>query len=209
MSYGYWRVSEPRPSVPPFSRLHSWLSWADAPRTADLIFVLAGRMSRKEFAFELFQKGLSNRILLSVGRFEIRRFSKMSLPVPIDLLALAQTVPPPERHFFVHFQGQSVQVRHVFPHRFGTLTEICAFASWLTHNIEVRSVLLVSSASHLRRIRLCCRALMPGTLRLSFLAAPEADSSAGASLVADVKELTKLCYYWVLLKSPTKVERFL
>jgi hypothetical protein len=53
--------------------------------------------------------------MFSVGRFEIRRFSKMRLPVPLDLLKLAQGVPPPERHYFAFFEGQEVRVEHVPP----------------------------------------------------------------------------------------------
>jgi hypothetical protein len=61
-----------------FPRLHAWLSPADAPQSADLIFVLAGRVYRKEYALDLFRQGLAPRILFSVSRFEIRRFSKMA-----------------------------------------------------------------------------------------------------------------------------------
>ena len=89
-------------------RLRAWLSPVDTPRKADLIFVLAGRMHRKECALELFREGLAPRILLSVGRFEIRRFSKMALPASLDLLKLAQAVPPSQRHYFVFFEGEEV-----------------------------------------------------------------------------------------------------
>ena len=89
-------------------RLRVWLSPVDTPRKADLIFVLAGRMHRKECALELFREGLAPRILLSVGRFEIRCFSKMALPVLLDLLKLAQDVPTPPRHYFVFFEGEEV-----------------------------------------------------------------------------------------------------
>jgi hypothetical protein len=89
-------------------RLRAWLSPVDTPRKADVIFVLAGRMHRKECALELFRQGLAPRILLSVGRFEIRRFSKMALPASLDVLKLAEAVPPSQRHYFVFFEGEEV-----------------------------------------------------------------------------------------------------
>jgi uncharacterized SAM-binding protein YcdF (DUF218 family) len=183
-------------------RLRSWLSPVDAPRSADLIFVLAGGMHRKEYALQLFRQGLAPRILFSVSRFEIRRFSKMALPVSLDLLKLAQEVPPPQRHYFAFFEGQQVRTEHVLPGRFGTLTEIDALARWLSENPNIGSVLIVSSDSHLRRIRMCCRSLLNPRLELAFLAAPlpPEESSDFASAKEDLMELFKLAIYWVLLK---------
>jgi uncharacterized SAM-binding protein YcdF (DUF218 family) len=201
-------------------RLRDWLSPVDAPRSADLIFVLAGRVYRKDYALELFRRGLAPRILLSVGRFEIRRFSKMALPVPLDLLKLAQDVPPPQRHYFAFFEGQQVRTQHVLPGRFGTLTEIEALARWLSERPEIRSVLIVSSGAHLRRIRMCCRSLLNVNIRLAFLAAPltlseqhlaepveqqqdypqPEGSSRFATAKEDLIELFKLAIYWILLK---------
>ncbi len=184
-------------------RLRDWLSPVDAPRSADLIFVLAGRVYRKDYALELFRQGLAPRILFSVGRFEIRRFSKMALPVPLDLLKLAQEVPPPQRHYFAFFEGQQVRTQHVLPGRFGTLTEIESLARWLSERPEIHSVLIVSSGTHLRRIRMCCRSLLNVNIRLAFLAAPltlSEQSSGFASAKEDLMELFKLAIYWTLLK---------
>ena len=139
----------------------------DSPRSADLVFVLAGGMYRKEYALDLFRQGLAPRILFSVGRFEIRRFSKMALPVPLDLLKLAQEVPPPQRHYFAFFEGQQVRTEHVLPGRFGTLTEIDALARWLSDNPNIGSVLVVSSDSHLRRIRMCCHSFLEPEAKIS------------------------------------------
>ena len=207
-------------SSPRVPRLRAWLSTRDTPCSADLIFVLAGRMHRKVYGLELFRQELAQRILFSVGRFEIRRFSKMALPVSLDLLKIAQEVPPPQRHYFVCFQGQEVRVEHVLPGRFGTLTEIAALARWLEANPEVRSINVISSANHLRRIRMCCRSLLKGNPKLAFLAAPlnmtqaplpvatdapdeHTLSEEGAltpTLKGDLWELFKLAIYWVLLK---------
>jgi uncharacterized SAM-binding protein YcdF (DUF218 family) len=202
------------------SRLHAWLSPADLPRPADLLFILAGRVHRKEYALELSRQGLAPQLLFSVGRFEIRRFSKMDLPVSLDLLKLAQELPPPQRHYFVLFNRSAVQVEHVPPVRFGTLTEIEALARWLETHPEIRSILVISSAAHLRRIRMCCRALLSPKMEVTFLASPSSlpQSGGGAnpsqsaaaskpgdapdtgSMATDLQELLKLFVYWILLK---------
>jgi hypothetical protein len=172
-----------------------------------MIFVLAGRVSRKEYGLEIFREGLAPSILFSVARFEIRRFSKMTLPVPLDLLKLAQDFPPPLRHFFVLFERHSVQVEHVLPGRFGTLTEIESLARWLKVNPQIHSLLIISSPTHLRRLRLCCRYLLGAKYALALIAAPRSTSSSqeepqGVTRSADAAllELFKVLLYWALLK---------
>jgi len=191
---------------PPCSRLHPWLSPSEPPRPADLIFVLAGGMDRKNYAFELFRQSLAPAALFSVGRFEIRRFSKMALPVPLDLLEIAQPVPPPQRHYFVFFRGHTVHAERIPVQRFGTLTEVRALAGWLAQHPEIRSLLVVSTEAHLRRIRLCCRALLPQELHVTYVAAPPVhlrtpeQGAPPPGRKADLRELLKLFVYWILLK---------
>lgn len=189
------------------AHLSAWLSCADPLCPADMIFVLAGRLSRKEYGLEIFHGGLAPSILFSIARFEIRRFSKMPLPVPLDLLKLAQDFPPPHRHFFVLFEGRNVQVEHILPGRFGTLTEIESLARWLKINPRIHSVLIISSTTHLRRLRLCCRSLLGAKYALALAAAPSSSSSseeepqdATRSTVAALLELFKVLLYWTLLK---------
>ena len=186
--------------------LNEWLSDADPVRSADAIFVLAGRENRKQYALELFHQGLAPRILLSVARFEIRRFSKLQLPVPLDLLKIAGDVPPPERHFFVLFEDGGVEVKHVRPKRFGTLTEIESLARWLHKNPRISSLLIISTGTHLRRIRLCCQALLAKDVDVTLIAAPDSPSGANTSGDSAIKgtgtaliELSKVLLYSVLL----------
>ena len=170
-------------------------------QNADLIFVLAGREYRKRFGLDLFNQELAPRILLSVARFEIRRFSKLSLPVPVDLLDLASNVPPPQRHFFVLFERQQVQVEHVRPGRLGTLTEIQALAHWLADHPEIHSLLIVSSEGHLRRITLCCQYLLDSRVTVELIASPNTDSGKRESKtpIAVLVELLKVLFYRALL----------
>lgn len=194
-----------RPKTSRFS-LRGWLSRADAPRPADLIFVLAGQVNRKGYALELYRDGFAPRLLFSVGRFEIRRFSKTLLPVPLDLLKIAQELPAPQRHYFVFFEGQQVQAQHVPPKRFGTLTEIEALATWLKANPRIRSLLIITSGTHLQRVRMCCRALLPPQIEFAVLSAPDSpspatsDPSETSNSAAKIgKELVKILVYWTLL----------
>jgi len=155
------------------ARLYDWLACADSVADGDLIFAVAGRESRKMFALELFSQGRAPKLLLSVGRFEIRRFAKLPLPVSLDLLSIAAPIPAPTRHFFVSFEAAKSAVGFVrLRGRFGTLREIQAFAAWLKDRPNINSVLVVSSASHLRRVRMCCRAFLPRRLQFRMLAEP-------------------------------------
>lgn len=163
-------------------------------------------MSRKHYALQLFREGLAPRLLFSVGRFEIRRFSKMPLPSPLDLLKQAQDRPPQQRHYFVLFQDKECHVEHVQPRRFGTLTEIATLGGWLVAHPEVRSLVVISNANHLRRIRMCCQALLPHGPRITLLPVPnsyldphEPQPSGMPSTISDLLELFKILVYRVLL----------
>lgn len=168
------------------------------------MFVLAGADDRKLYALELYSEGIAPKLLFSVARFDIRRFSRMLLPVPLNLLEIAAPTPAPLRHFFVLFAGGSVEVEYVRPKRLGTLTEVAALAGWLERHPDVQSIALLSNRIHLRRIRLCCRTVLPRTLRIAFIASPA--SSAGHPVKrlektrAALLELAKLIGYWIALR---------
>src|SRR5271165_4873041 len=155
------------------SRLYDWLAESDLCQKADVIFVLAGRENRKHFALRLFHEGWAPTLLLSVGRFEIRRFSDLDLPKSVDLLALASATEPRHRHYFVTFGSGKPSARSISLSPFGTLREILAFSEWLRENRGIRSVTIVSSGFHLKRVRICCERLLPAGTRLNFLAVPD------------------------------------
>lgn len=138
-----------------------------------LIFVLAGLESRKTRALRLYREGWATRLLLSVGRFEIRRFANLDLPQPVDLVPLASSIDPPKRHFFVCFSEGSVAVKTIPVGNWGTMTEIQALARWLDDDERVKKLIVISSWYHLPRVRLCCRELLAPGLTCEFLSAPE------------------------------------
>jgi hypothetical protein len=97
-------------------------------------------------------------------------------------------------------------VEHVPPRQFGTLTEIASLARWLDANPEVQSLILISHETHLRRIRMCCRSLLPRGAEVVLLAVPESfsdatdqQSSAMQSMGRDLLEFFKILVYGVLL----------
>jgi hypothetical protein len=140
---------------------------------ADLIFVLAGLESRKRLGLQLFRENFAPRLLLSVGRFELRKLPNLNPPVPVNLLELASPIPPQQRHFFVCYEADTVSAQPIPVGRFGTFTEMDALAVWLRERPGIRSILVVSSAAHIPRIRMCCRALLPRRLRIRFVEVPE------------------------------------
>jgi uncharacterized SAM-binding protein YcdF (DUF218 family) len=179
--------------------LLDWLARADPVAPADAIFVLAGQKSRKLFAIRLLEQGIAPRVLFSVGRFEIRRFPELGLPQTIDLLQIAQSIPPPQRHFFVLFENQQFTVQRIPVKTLGTLSEIDALADWLLAHPEISSLLVVSSSSHLRRLRMCCRRLLRRNVRCSFVATPEESGNNGSNHKTILLECFKIACYLVLL----------
>ena len=154
------------------SKLYDWLARSDASQGSDLIFVLAGRECRKHFGLKIFAEGWASTLLLSVGRFEIREFAQYRLRVPTDLVALASSISPERRHFFVAVREADVEMELIPWRHFGTWREIRALAEWLRSHETVRSLTVVSSGFHLRRVRWCCRALLPSEITARFLAVP-------------------------------------
>ena len=99
---------------------------------ADLIFAIAGRPQRKVHALELFRSGYAPRLLLSFGRFELRRARELDLPALVDLVVAARAIPALQLHFFVLFDGAGAHVGPVRRRRFGTWNELRAdgHADW-------------------------------------------------------------------------------
>ena len=179
--------------------LQSWVDREDGAAKVDLLFVLAGLQSRKEYALTLLQKGYASQILFSVGRFEIRRFSQLGLAGAPDLVAMAKSIPPPKRHFFVFYRNSQFDVKRIPRRGLGTLSEIDALADWIALHPEISSLALVSSGQHLFRVRLCCRSLLPPKLKTYFLEVPS-ESSAPRESDSEEPRMGQLGVFYELLK---------
>lgn len=90
--------------------------------------------------------------------------------------------------------------------RFGTLSEIRALGRWLESRPHIASLVVVSSGPHLRRVRACCRALLPTRLQLHFVPTPDDGWLTRSnwwrnrySRALVVKEIGKLLVYRLVL----------
>ncbi len=126
----------------------------DPVSSCDLIFVLAGRPERKSYGLKLFREGIAPRLILSVGRSEVRQTAAL-VPEGPELIAIRDKTPPAERHFWVDLADGRTTVSLARLQRIGTFEELKALASWLDSQPPAR-IALVSTSIHLRRIRYCC-----------------------------------------------------
>ncbi|MCI0423020.1 MAG: YdcF family protein [Acidobacteria bacterium] len=151
-------------------RLYDYLNIGTPAQKADCIFVLAGRQERKIFGIDLWRQGCAPELILSVGRFEWRKFYELGLPADGGLKGLVEQTRPVHRHFFVRLTGQDASCRWVQPGWFGTWREAKALAEFMEHH-PVRSILTISDAVHLRRVAVAFRRAFQGqAVRLAFVA---------------------------------------
>jgi hypothetical protein len=195
------KTKNPLPPWSPLTWIHNWLAQGGTATEADLIFVLAGDQGRKLYAVDLFHQGRAPRLLLSVGRFEIRRYAQLPLTDSVNLLQIAAPVPPPQRHFFVWVEARAVRVERIAVGRLGTFREIKALGERLLERPEIKSVLIVSSGFHLRRVRSCCRALLPRQTQVRFHGVPHEGTwwQSGRTRVLVLLEFAKIPCYEVVL----------
>jgi hypothetical protein len=125
----------------------------DAGQPADLIFVMAGRMERKQFGLELFRAGISPRLVLSVGRFEVRKMRSLGLEGFDELIMLRDQTRPEERHFFMNVDASGVRIERARLPLCNTYGEALGFRRYL-EQVKVRRVIVVSTDVHLRRVSL-------------------------------------------------------
>jgi len=189
------------------ARLCEFLAPSEAPRAADALFVFAGRPERKRYGVALWRRGLAPTLILSVGRFEWRRFPELGLPDDGGLRALVEATYYKRRHFFVTVGPEGARASFVEPARLGTWREAIALARE-ARTRGFRSLLVVSTSIHLRRARLALsRALGGLPVEVTYTAVPEDESSfrcagwwrSGAGRLEVAAELFKLAAYRLLL----------
>lgn len=154
-------------------RLHDFLDVGKSPRPADCIFVLSGRQERKAYGVKMWRFGYAPQLILSVGRFEWRKFRELNLESDGGLESCVAGIQPQRRHFFVRLDRQGASCVAVRAGRLGTRSEALALAQYLK-DLPVRSLLIVSSPVHLRRAALAFRRIFRRSgVRLTFVATPE------------------------------------
>jgi hypothetical protein len=174
-------------------RIYDFLDIGKSPHPADCIFVMAGKQERKVYGIKMWRFGYASRLILSVGRFEWRKFSKLDLESDGGLESVVEQIPPKKRHFLVRLDLQGALCTPVRKGRLGTRSEARALAEYL-RDMSVRSLLVLSSPAHLRRVALAFRrAFRNSGTRLTFVAVPENpsfDSPAARALI-----WSELCKY--------------
>ena len=154
--------------------------------------MLAGKKERKLFGISEFEHGIASRLILSTGRFELRKFPELPIEPKPDLLALAGPIRAPERHCFVLFPPLNEQVVWIKVRRLGTMSEIAALAEWLLAHREVNKVAILTSGFHLPRVRLCCRFLLPKNVGAWFLSVPDEKIPLGSRVLEWIKHVAYL-----------------
>lgn len=159
-----------------FQSVRNSLAEADSPKPSDVIFVLAGRPERKVYGLQLFREQFAPRLILSVGRFEVRGMAGLGFS-DLNLRELSARLAPEQRHFFIDITGVSRRVIVRPDAGRGTYAELLSLGRYL-ESAPASTLLLVSTSIHLGRIRNCCRRilLLSGT-ELRFVSVPENLSS--------------------------------
>jgi uncharacterized SAM-binding protein YcdF (DUF218 family) len=179
-------VTVPRSSAEPVARpwtrplllLHDLLDRSTPPAPCDAIFVFAGRPERAPYAVELWRAGIAPVLVVSVGRYEWRRFPTLGLPSDGGLLDLVERTPPERRHFLVVLEERGARAEWMPRGRFGTLAEARALVR-LARERGWRSVTAVTTAGHSRRALLSVNRAMAGApIRVAMASVPEGRSSA-------------------------------
>jgi hypothetical protein len=161
---------------PSFNLLCDYLALDDMPSQSDVIFVLAGRPERKAYGLELFQQGIAPRLVLSVGRFEVRKMDAFGFQ-DLNMRELVKHMAPKDRHFFVEISDGSRTVTPARIKRVGTFGELAALATYLGER-QIKTLTVISTSVHLRRVRLCCRKISAlRRLNISYVPVPEGLSS--------------------------------
>jgi hypothetical protein len=135
--------------------LWDYLDIGDCPARSELIFVLAGRPERKVYGLQLYRQGFAPRLILSVGRFEVRQTVHLGFQ-DLNLRELTARTPPAKRHFFIDLTAESRRVSLAGLHHNRTYSELES----LDHQLQFEtpgSLMMVSTSIHLRRVRWCCR----------------------------------------------------
>lgn len=164
---------------------------------ADAIFVFAGRESRKRFGVRLFREGVSSRLVLSVGRFEWRRFARLGLPSDGGLVERVSETEPKRRHFFVDLRSGSASAEIIPTGVLGTWSESRALARFVERE-GIGRLVVVSHRQHLRRCLLGLSLTLPDSCEVVPLAAPADDPAEPPA--AHLTEAFKFLCYSALLR---------
>jgi uncharacterized SAM-binding protein YcdF (DUF218 family) len=152
--------------------VYDFLDVGKGPRLSDCIFVPAGNQERRIYGIKMWRFGYASQLILSVGPFEWQKLSELKLESDGGLQALVSQTPAKKKYFFLRLDRQETSC-WLIRGRLSTHSEAKALAEYVRKN-PVRSLLIVSSPVHMRRVSLSFRrALGKRDVRLTFVAVPE------------------------------------
>jgi len=134
----------------------NFLDVSKQPQKCLYTFIYAGRFDRKLFGLHFYQTGCSKNLIISVGRFEWRKFLNFNLPVNEKLIRLVNQTPPHKRHFFVEMGPNNRSVQLVKINKLGTYGECLALLKFIRGK-NIKELNVISSPWHLRRLMLVLR----------------------------------------------------
>ena len=197
----------------PLYWLYEILTRNDSIKPVDLIIVFAGRMERKRFGLELFRREMAPRLLLSVGRFEVSRMRSVGFDSTAELIAQRDRIEPEDRHFFVELNAAGTHIETANLRRWNTYGEVLGLWKFLESDLP-RSVLVISTDVHLRRIALAfSRVFHEVPLEVHYCQVPADASSVrkknwwarSEDRQFVLKEAVKLAVYFIILNMPEHV----
>ena len=177
--------------------------------------MFAGRMERKRFGLELFRRGVAPRLLLSVGRFEVSRMRSVGFDSAAELIAELDRTAPEERHFFIELNAAGTHIQTARLRRWNTYGEVLGLWKFFEHDVP-RSVLVISTDVHLRRIALAFNHVFGEVpLEVHYCQVPADASSVRKqdwwARPEDrqfvLKEAVKLAAYSIILSMPEHIVR--
>jgi hypothetical protein len=90
-------------------------------------------------------------LVLSVGRFEVSKMSRLEWKGFNELVALRERTQPDNRHFFVEVDPSGVHIERAKLQRWSTYGEALGLRQ-LLEDEHVGKVMIISTAVHLRRV---------------------------------------------------------
>jgi DUF218 domain-containing protein len=150
--------------------LYQCLTLNNPVEPVDLIFVMAGRMERKQYGLELYRAGTAPRLVLSVGRFEVSKMSRLEWEGFDGLVALRERTQPEDRHFFVEVNFSGTHIAKAKLQRWNTYGEALGLRQ-LLEGTNVGKVMIVSTEVHLRRVAFALNKVFHG-VPVKFLYCP-------------------------------------
>ncbi len=201
----------------PLYKLYDSLTIDQAPEPADLIFVLAGRMERKQYGVELYRAGVAPRLLLSVGRFEVSRMRSLDFGSVDELIALRDRIAPDERHFFCDMDSSGIRISRPTLSPWNTYGEVLGLRKFLEPNMP-KTLIVISNDVHLRRVAVTFDRVFRGlTVEVRYCPVPIRSNSLqrtewwarSADRRYVLAEVVKLQAYRIILRMPDGTIRWI